>query len=111
MKVMPVFVVFIVSSVCLPLSGFARLSQEVLASSAGEHISRGETSLLQEDWDGALAEFRKALAIDPHNTRAHMRIGTALAAKGDWDAVADEMRAVIRLSPDNADAHWKLGMA
>ena len=46
--------------------------------------------LAERDYDGALAQFRKAIALDPNFPLAHMWIGVTLEAKGEYlDAIAE----------------------
>jgi tetratricopeptide (TPR) repeat protein len=46
--------------------------------------------LAERDYDGALAQFRKATGLDPNFPLAHMWIGVTLEAKGKYlDAIAE----------------------
>ncbi len=70
------------------------------------YIQRGTAALVQNRYDPAIAEFAKAIGIDPANAVAYLRRGSALAAKGDASALADFGEA-IRLDPNLADAYLR----
>lgn len=57
------------------------------------------------DWDGAIADFNRAIQLDPKLASAYDNRGFAKAAKRDWDgAIADYDRA-IGLDPKLAHAY------
>lgn len=80
------------------------------ASSAEDHFKRGDELLSNWNWDGAIAEYREALRLNPNNDRAHQSLGAALGTKGDLDGAIAEEREALRLNPNNAVAHNDLGM-
>ena len=50
-------------------------------------------SEVKGDMDGAIAEYREALRLNPNNDMAHYNLGLALEHKGDWDgAMAESVR-------------------
>jgi Flp pilus assembly protein TadD len=51
------------------------------------------------DWDGAMAEERVALRLNPNNTTAHNNLGFALEKKGDPRGALEEYRAAYMLDP------------
>ena len=61
--------------------------------------------------DGAIAEDREALRLNPNNAAAHASLGVALRNKGDLDGAIAEYREALRLNPNNAEAHDNLGSA
>jgi tetratricopeptide (TPR) repeat protein len=66
----------------------------------------------KQDWDGAIAESREALRLDPNEAWAHAVMGMALGGgKGDWQAAVTEERAALRLNPNDDTAHCALGVA
>jgi tetratricopeptide (TPR) repeat protein len=79
--------------------------------SAAAHTSLGSALGDLGDRDGALAEHRKALAIDPHLAVAHNNCGTALEAARRFPEAIDEYRQAIELNPAYAIAHYNLGGA
>lgn len=63
------------------------------------------------DLEGAIAAFRKALALDANFTDAHFNFGNALRDAGRDAEAADRFRNAIRLEPGFADAHYNLALA
>ena len=61
--------------------------------------------------DEAIAEFRKAIELDPNYALAHYRLGAALATKGLLDEAIAEFRKAIELDPNNAMAKVNLEKA
>lgn len=61
------------------------------------------------DIDGAIAEYRRALKIDPLNDLAHYSLGVVLQAKGDVEEAFRAYTEAIRINPNNATYHNDLG--
>jgi tetratricopeptide (TPR) repeat protein len=61
------------------------------------------------EMDGAIAQYRKALALDPDSELAHNNLGLALARRGRAEAAIAEYRAALRSKPDYGEAHNNLG--
>jgi len=51
------------------------------------------------DRDGAIAEYREALRLNPANHLAHYDLGVALEKKGDRQGALQEYRAAYQLDP------------
>jgi tetratricopeptide (TPR) repeat protein len=49
----------------------------------------------------AIAEFEKALVIDPRKPDAYINLGYALHMSGDYDAAVDYFEQALELAPDN----------
>lgn len=56
----------------------------------------------QRDREGALAAYRKALAIDKAHAGAHLSIITQQLAAGDAKAAGDQVAELLKVSPGNA---------
>jgi tetratricopeptide (TPR) repeat protein len=65
----------------------------------------------KQDLDGAIAEYRQAIALNPKYVTAHNNLGLALKAKGDLDGAIAEYRQAIALDRKFASAHNNLGIA
>src|SRR3954447_2119009 len=63
----------------------------------------------QKSWDEAIANYRKALDLEPTNSLTHYNLALALKYKGEARAAATEFQAALRLKPKWADAHYGLG--
>ncbi len=74
--------------------------------------SRSATSLRRaEDTDGALAAYRKALAIDPGSSEAAVNLADLHRARGDERLAEEVLRTAIGRDPAAATAHHALGLA
>jgi Flp pilus assembly protein TadD len=60
--------------------------------------------------DRAVASFRKAVGINPHRSRSHFSLGTALGRSGDIGGAIESYQKAIELSPANPAAHYNLGL-
>ena len=67
---------------------------------------------LQQGGDNAaaLAEWRKALEIDPNDARANNGIAIALSVSGDSDDAIAYLRKATQISPDFFEAYYNLGL-
>jgi tetratricopeptide (TPR) repeat protein len=59
--------------------------------------------------DQALADYDKALSIDPTNVEFYDYRGDSLVAKGDLDAAIDNYNQAIRVDPTYAAAYYSRG--
>jgi tetratricopeptide (TPR) repeat protein len=85
---------------------------EMAPDTAAGHYASAQILLLEKrDAEGAIAEFRQALSLDPYTWFPHGDYANALAAKGDWDGAIFEYRQALRLQPDSVVAHSNLGFA
>jgi len=56
----------------------------------------------------SVANFRKAIALNSNNTKAHEYLGSELSHAGLHDRAVDEYRAALRLDPLNDPAKYRL---
>jgi Flp pilus assembly protein TadD len=61
------------------------------------------------DLKRAGARFREALAINPHNSKAHVTLGNTLEAAGDNDEAMIHYNEAIHLDPSSAIGHVNAG--
>jgi TPR repeat len=78
---------------------------------AQAHISRGDALYAKGDPQGSIAEYRKALALDPNYVNAHNNLGNALDKLGKHDEAIQEYQVAIRVLPPYALAHHNLAIA
>jgi tetratricopeptide (TPR) repeat protein len=64
----------------------------------------GDTLLARGDTDGALAEYREAVRLDPKNAGTHSRLGAALQLKEDVEGTVAAYREALRLDPRQPQA-------
>ena len=62
-----------------------------------------------KSWDAAIADYRKALELEPNDADTHYNLALALKYKGEFKQAAEEFEEAIRLKPEWAEAHFALG--
>jgi tetratricopeptide (TPR) repeat protein len=72
-------------------------------------LNEGEARLSAEDWDGAVAVLRQAVAAQPSSAVARSKLGIAYAHRREWEAARAEFLRAIELDPAYAPAHSNLG--
>src|SRR5262249_4063650 len=75
------------------------------------HCNLGNALYAKRDLDGAMAAYKKAIALDPKSALAHYNFGTALYTKGDLAGATAAFNKAIALDPKDALAHYNLGTA
>lgn len=58
----------------------------------------------------AIAEYEKAIAMNPSNVKAHYNLGILYKWRGDYEKAAREYQETIRLDPHFAKAYYNLGI-
>jgi tetratricopeptide (TPR) repeat protein len=81
------------------------------ASGAEAHIVRAKEYEGKRDDDAAIAEYTKAIELDPDNAEAYNRRGIAYGKKGDGDRAFAGFNRAIKLDPDYAEAYCNRGFA
>ncbi len=63
------------------------------------------------DIDGAIEEFKKALAVDLQNVNVHNSLGVCYGVQGKSDLAVDAFETALRLDPKDVMATYNLGLA
>lgn len=63
------------------------------------------------DIDGAIDEFKRALAVDPQNVNVQNSLGVCYGVQGKLDLAIDAFETAIRLDPEDVMAIYNLGLA
>jgi tetratricopeptide (TPR) repeat protein len=103
-------VLYLLGKVHMKLSeeALARLN-EIDANSVWAHEISGEIMESMKNYDGALIEYKKAVAIAPQQAGTHYLLGNAYWSLGMWDAAVEQFKAELANDPGNCMAQWKLG--
>jgi tetratricopeptide (TPR) repeat protein len=80
------------------VAGNAVLEVE-LVNDSNKRIQKGKEELLSGNLDGALAEFREAVAMERDNPQAHLNLGVALKLKGDFAAARQALEKAKEIDP------------
>ncbi len=74
-------------------------------------VARGEKKRLAGDLDGAIADYNRALAINPRMGAAYVARGLAEKAKPDLDAAIADYTQAVTINPQDAGAYCLRGYA
>ena len=95
---------------------YLRLSEQSLAqinaidpNSVTAHEIAGEIDESMHNYDGALAEYNKAVQLAPDQPGTHYHLGNAFWLQGNWQSAQKEFQAELRNDPANCTTQWKLG--
>jgi tetratricopeptide (TPR) repeat protein len=75
------------------------------------YLDRGRTYLLQDDNDRAIADFTKAIELDPEGASAYNHRGIAYTSKLDFDSALADFDKAIQFDPLLNNAHYNRGLA
>jgi tetratricopeptide (TPR) repeat protein len=71
------------------------------AEQAALHVERGFDEYEAQNYDGAIAEFQKAIQVDPEAGYAYLGLGFSYAfGPGDWARAVEALETYLRLVPD-----------
>jgi tetratricopeptide (TPR) repeat protein len=92
----------------------SRAAQELAATAPTSHQAEqleAEAFESQENWDRAIAEYRKILEQEPRLGGIHYRIGRIFLSKSPADAegAKAEFNEEVKIDPDSAAAEFMLG--
>lgn len=73
------------------------------------HEMSGEMMEDMKNYDGAIAEYSKAVNMAPNATGTHFRLGVVYWETSQWEPALRELRAELSLNPANCDAHADIG--
>ena len=72
---------------------------------ASAHIILGNALAKNNEWDQAIAAFKKAIELDPEDAEFHISLADALAQMGDVKGAAAALKEAIKIDPDDVQAH------
>ncbi len=88
------------------------LQQQANRSSIASYAVANGASLLQKkDYTGAVAQFKKAIGLDPNSLDAYSKLGSTYLMQNKTKEATDAFKQVIRINPTSADAYKDLGNA
>ncbi|MEW5947132.1 MAG: tetratricopeptide repeat protein [bacterium] len=85
------------------------LSGEPGGKTAYEHFSYGKVYLDQGEYDNAIAEFTKAVSLEPDNGDFLINLAKGHFAKKDYNQALKYFEKAGKIAPDYADSHYFLG--
>jgi tetratricopeptide (TPR) repeat protein len=72
---------------------------------------QGKTEEAIAEFGKAIAEYRKAIEVDPHDATSHIGLGAALSDQGKTKEAIAEYQKAIEFDPHDATSHIGLGDA
>ena len=82
-----------------------------LADAAIAWSDLGAIEERRQKLDAAIADYQKAIQIDPHSEAAHYNLAVAYWKRSDWPNVIDHLNQVLAINPKNAGAQNYLAQA
>jgi len=79
------------------------------SNSVTAHEVAGEIDESMHNYDGALAEYNKAVQLGPNEPGAHYHLGNAFWLEEKWESAKTEFEAELANDPNNCTTQWKLG--
>ena len=89
-------------------ASFAKV-QAINADSPLSHQLSGEIMESMKNTPGAVAEYKRALAIDPSNLDARGHLANVYWSTGDWAQARPVLVSYLAKRPGDCIARWKLG--
>ena len=93
----------------IPPGGFLKLDAPV--TDYYRIVDTAEDLLSKRQYDAAIVQLRKAVAMHPEEAVVQNSLGVALARTGNPQEAIQHFRKLLELSPDFPDAHANLGAA
>ena len=93
---------FFISVALLALAGCG-------GADAGPAINDGTAKYTVGDYKGALADYEKAISIDPNNAGGFSGKAMTETEMGDYENAVKDWEAYIQLKPDASVAYWSMG--
>jgi tetratricopeptide (TPR) repeat protein len=79
------------------------------ATDATRHLKQGDKWYRDKAWDEAIAEYDRAIRLNPKNPDAFNHRGAARAQRGEWDQAIKDYGEAIRLDPKLDTAFYNRG--
>jgi tetratricopeptide (TPR) repeat protein len=107
MKARSIKAVLLAASLIFPTWSFAQTKSKEAAAYANSGIAK----LKKNDFDGAIADFDRALQFDPKLAQAYDNRGNAKTEKGDFDGAIADFNRALQLNPKLVPAYEARGNA
>jgi tetratricopeptide (TPR) repeat protein len=98
-------------AVVLLLGCFAVAPSVLAQSSSSDWVDSAIAKGKKGDLDGAIADYSRAIEIDPKNTLAYNNRGNAKSNKGDQNGAIGDYNRAIEINPNYANAYNNRGSA
>ena len=85
-----------------------------LACTSKNYVAHNQLGLVLAEggqFDKAVAQYQKALEINPDYAETHNNLGVAMASRGQINSAIARYQMALKISPDYVEAHNNLGVA
>ena len=86
-------------------------TQAAVAQSADDFFKRGNAKYKNGDYQGAIVDYNKAIAINPQLAEAYTNRGNTKVRSGDYQGAIIDYNKAIAINPQDADAYQSRGIA
>jgi tetratricopeptide (TPR) repeat protein len=86
------------------------LHEEQKPGSARIYYGRGQASMAANNWDAAIADYKKSLLIETKKVEINLALSSAYYGAKKYQEALDELDKVIALEPENSKAHYNKGV-
>jgi tetratricopeptide (TPR) repeat protein len=76
---------------------------------ARTYVESGKAKLDRKDYQGAIADYNRAISLDPNYANAYINRGLAKNLMGASHSAIEDYKHALKIDPDNADAYNNLG--
>src|SRR5215470_19403299 len=99
----------LLKAIFVTLSLSVVFSAGITQTSAVDYFNRGVVEKADGDFDGAIADYTRAIELDPKYAAAYSDRGNAKQAKGDLDGAIADCDHAIELDSKDATARKNRG--
>ena len=82
---------------------------EIDPNSVWAHEISAELMESMKNYDGAIAEYKKAVEIAPKQPGVHFKLGDVYWSLSQWDNATEQFKEEQAIDPRNCMVEWKLG--
>ncbi len=75
-----------------------------------DYIQRGSSKDYEKDYRGAIADYNKAIQLDPNNAQAYINRGSSKDYLKDYRGALTDYNKAIQLDPSYAFAYFNRGL-
>ncbi|MCY3721917.1 MAG: tetratricopeptide repeat protein [Candidatus Poribacteria bacterium] len=102
-------IIFILVGAGLPIPAFINIA--VSDTSPAEAYYQSATTYHDlGEFERAISEYRKAIALNPNSPIIFNRLGVAYSELKQYDAALDAYKSALALSPMTAEPHYNIGL-
>ena len=100
------------STTALATAAVVLSTQAAVAQSADHYLNRGVTKYRLRDYQGAIADYTRAIEINPQYADAYYNRGTIKGRDlGDTQGAIADFSKAIQIDPQDASAYYNRGIA